>query len=129
MDAKALSAAAGAKVALEPTAGAVRRQVLARIMRDARDSPKADVRVRALTLAGDLARTMPDVPGLGRAVMERLLREIARVGPATRHLDLACGKAEMLCRWAEWFGGSGGISGGGGPRRVCVAPSPCSMTQ
>lgn len=37
----------------------------------------------------------------------RLLGEIARVGPGTRQLDLACGKGEMLCRWAEWFGGSG----------------------
>lgn len=37
----------------------------------------------------------------------RLLGEIARVGPATRQLDLACGKGEMLCRWAEWFGSSG----------------------
>jgi len=38
----------------------------------------------------------------------RLLGEIARVGPGTRVLDLACGKAEILCRWAEWFG-SGGV--------------------
>ncbi len=37
----------------------------------------------------------------------RLLGEIARVGPGTRHLDLACGKGEQLCRWAEWFGASG----------------------
>ena len=38
----------------------------------------------------------------------RLLGEVARVGPGTRILDLACGKGEMLCRWAEWFG-SGGV--------------------
>lgn len=37
----------------------------------------------------------------------RLLGEIARVTPASRVLDLACGKGEMLCRWAEWFGSSG----------------------
>ena len=39
----------------------------------------------------------------------RLLGEVARVGPGTRILDLACGKGEMLCRWAEWFG-SGGVA-------------------
>jgi len=38
----------------------------------------------------------------------RLLGGIARVGPGTRQLDLACGKGELLCRWAEWFG-SGGV--------------------
>lgn len=38
----------------------------------------------------------------------RLLGEVARVGPGTRILDLASGKGEMLCRWAEWFG-SGGV--------------------
>ncbi len=38
----------------------------------------------------------------------RLLGEVADVGPGTRVLDLASGKGEMLCRWAEWFG-SGGI--------------------
>jgi SAM-dependent methyltransferase len=37
----------------------------------------------------------------------RLLGEISGVGRATRVLDLACGKGEMLCRWAEWFGASG----------------------
>ncbi len=37
----------------------------------------------------------------------RLLGEVAEVGPATRILDLACGKGEMLCRWAEWFGSTG----------------------
>lgn len=38
----------------------------------------------------------------------RLLGEVAGVGPGTRVLDLACGKGEMLSRWAEWFG-SGGV--------------------
>lgn len=38
----------------------------------------------------------------------RLLGQVARVGPGTRILDLASGKGEMLCRWAEWFG-SGGV--------------------
>ncbi|MEI7744572.1 MAG: class I SAM-dependent methyltransferase, partial [Chloroflexota bacterium] len=38
----------------------------------------------------------------------RLLGQVARVGPGTRILDLACGKGEMLCRWAGWFG-SGGV--------------------
>jgi SAM-dependent methyltransferase len=38
----------------------------------------------------------------------RLLGEVSGVGPATRILDLACGKGEMLCRWASWFG-SGGV--------------------
>jgi SAM-dependent methyltransferase len=37
----------------------------------------------------------------------RLLGEVARVGPGTRILDLACGKGEMLGRWAEWFGSRG----------------------
>ena len=37
----------------------------------------------------------------------RLLGEVAGVGPETRVLDLACGKGEMLCRWAEWFGARG----------------------
>lgn len=37
----------------------------------------------------------------------RLLGGLAGVGPATRILDLACGKGELLCRWAEWFGSSG----------------------
>jgi SAM-dependent methyltransferase len=37
----------------------------------------------------------------------RLLGEVARVGPGSRILDLACGKGEMLCRWAEWFGAGG----------------------
>ena len=38
----------------------------------------------------------------------RLLGEVAVVGPGTRVLDLACGKGELLCRWAAWFG-SGGV--------------------
>lgn len=37
----------------------------------------------------------------------RLLGEIAGVGPESRVLDLACGKGELLCRWAEWFGSRG----------------------
>ncbi len=37
----------------------------------------------------------------------RLLGEVARVGRDTRVLDLASGKGELLCRWAEWFGSSG----------------------
>jgi SAM-dependent methyltransferase len=32
---------------------------------------------------------------------------VAGVGPGTRVLDLACGKGELLCRWAEWFGAGG----------------------
>jgi SAM-dependent methyltransferase len=32
---------------------------------------------------------------------------VARVGPETRVLDLACGRGEMLCRWASEFGSSG----------------------
>ena len=38
----------------------------------------------------------------------RLLGEVSGVAPGTRVLDLACGKGELLCRWAEWFG-SGGV--------------------
>ncbi len=37
----------------------------------------------------------------------RLLGELAGAGPGTRILDLACGKGELLCRWAEWFGAGG----------------------
>ena len=37
----------------------------------------------------------------------RLLGEVAGVRSGTRVLDLACGKGEMLCRWAEWFGAGG----------------------
>lgn len=37
----------------------------------------------------------------------RLLGEVARITPGTRILDLACGKGELLCRWATWFGSSG----------------------
>lgn len=36
-----------------------------------------------------------------------LLGEVSRVGPDTRILDLACGKGEMLCRWAAAFGSAG----------------------
>ena len=38
----------------------------------------------------------------------RLLGDVSGVAAGTRVLDLACGKGEMLCRWAEWFG-SGGL--------------------
>jgi SAM-dependent methyltransferase len=37
----------------------------------------------------------------------RLLGGLSRVGPGTRVLDLACGRGELLCRWAEWFGSTG----------------------
>ena len=37
----------------------------------------------------------------------RLLGELAGVQRGTRILDLACGKGEMLCRFAEWFGAGG----------------------
>jgi SAM-dependent methyltransferase len=30
-----------------------------------------------------------------------VLGELCRLRPAQRHLDLACGKGEMLCRWAQ----------------------------
>lgn len=36
-----------------------------------------------------------------------LLGEICRLGPQSRVLDLACGKGEMLCRFAARFGSSG----------------------
>jgi SAM-dependent methyltransferase len=36
-----------------------------------------------------------------------LLGEVARVGPDTRILDIACGKGELLSRWASTFGCSG----------------------
>jgi SAM-dependent methyltransferase len=36
-----------------------------------------------------------------------LLGEICRLRPGQRQLDLACGKGEMLCRWAARFGITG----------------------
>jgi SAM-dependent methyltransferase len=36
----------------------------------------------------------------------RTIGEAAGVGPGTRVLDLCCGKGEMICHWAEWFGAS-----------------------
>ena len=36
-----------------------------------------------------------------------LVGEICRLQPDQRHLDLACGKGEMLCRFASRFGTSG----------------------
>ncbi len=35
------------------------------------------------------------------------LASVSRVGPGTRVLDLACGKGEMLVRWAQEHGSSG----------------------
>ncbi|HLU60250.1 MAG TPA: class I SAM-dependent methyltransferase [Pseudonocardia sp.] len=35
------------------------------------------------------------------------LAAVARVGPGTRVLDLACGKGELLCRWAQELGSTG----------------------
>ena len=37
----------------------------------------------------------------------RLLGEVSHVISGTRVLDLACGKAELLCLWATWFGSVG----------------------
>ncbi len=37
----------------------------------------------------------------------RLIGEVAGVESGTRVLDLACGKGELLCRWAAWFGSTG----------------------
>src|SRR3954451_5771503 len=36
-----------------------------------------------------------------------LLGEICRLEAGQRHLDLACGKGEMICHWAERFGTQG----------------------
>ncbi|MCA2230344.1 SAM-dependent methyltransferase [Nonomuraea aurantiaca] len=36
-----------------------------------------------------------------------LVGEICRITPGTRHLDLACGKGEMLTRWAARYGSYG----------------------
>lgn len=36
-----------------------------------------------------------------------LLGEICRITPGARHLDLACGKGEMLTRWAARYGSYG----------------------
>ncbi|HKT02483.1 MAG TPA: methyltransferase domain-containing protein [Rugosimonospora sp.] len=36
-----------------------------------------------------------------------LLGTVSRVGPGTRILDLACGKGELLCRWAQVYGSGG----------------------
>jgi cyclopropane fatty-acyl-phospholipid synthase-like methyltransferase len=32
-----------------------------------------------------------------------LLGSVSRIGPDTRVLDLACGKGELLCRWAREY--------------------------
>ena len=37
----------------------------------------------------------------------RLIGEVTGVAEGTRVLDLACGKGELLCRWAGWFGSTG----------------------
>ncbi|MFO8076086.1 MAG: hypothetical protein R6T85_08205, partial [Egibacteraceae bacterium] len=36
-----------------------------------------------------------------------LLGDVAPPPVGGRHLDLACGKGELLCRWARRFGGHG----------------------
>jgi SAM-dependent methyltransferase len=36
-----------------------------------------------------------------------LIGELSRLGPGDRILDLACGKGELLCRWAARFGTEG----------------------
>ena len=36
-----------------------------------------------------------------------LLGDLCELRPTTRQLDLACGKAEMLCRWSQTYGISG----------------------
>lgn len=36
-----------------------------------------------------------------------LIGELSRLGPGDRILDLACGKGELLCRWASRFGTGG----------------------
>jgi SAM-dependent methyltransferase len=36
-----------------------------------------------------------------------LLGDLCRLSPGMRQLDLACGKGEMLCRWAQTYGISG----------------------
>jgi SAM-dependent methyltransferase len=36
-----------------------------------------------------------------------LLGEVCRLRPGQRQLDLACGKGEMLCRWADRYGTGG----------------------
>ena len=36
-----------------------------------------------------------------------LLGEVCRLEPGQRQLDLACGKGEMLCRWAQRYGVGG----------------------
>jgi SAM-dependent methyltransferase len=33
-----------------------------------------------------------------------LLGDVCRLGPGQRHLDLACGKGEMLVRWSDMYG-------------------------
>lgn len=36
-----------------------------------------------------------------------LLGSVCRILPGMRHLDLACGKGEMLCQWAKRYGSRG----------------------
>lgn len=55
-----------------------------------------------------------EISGAGQRILNpftedklRLLGEVSRVGPGMRILDLGCGKGELLCRWAEWFGSDG----------------------
>jgi hypothetical protein len=60
----------------------------------------------------------------------RLLGEVAGVTEGTRALDLACGKGEMLCRWAEWFGSSGvGVDLGPALPRLGSLRHPSALTR
>lgn len=58
-----------------------------------------------------------------------LLGEICRLQPGQQVLDLACGKGEMHCRWAERYASVGSASTSARWRRVNAPSNSVSPTE